>query len=150
MPLALEPIASLFEWPVGEIDEGAFITELLERTGALLLLDVANLYANARNHGHDPVDRIDRLPLDRLAYVHVAGGVVEDGLYHDSHAHPVPAAVLDLLARVAERVPVPGVMIERDRLFPPVAELDADSMPSRSPPGSAVPARWRRWRPPGL
>ena len=91
VPLALEPIAALVEWPGGEIDEGDFVTELLDRTGALLLLDVANLYANARNHGYDPVAMLDRLPLDRLAYVHVAGGSADAaGLYHDSHAHPVP------------------------------------------------------------
>jgi uncharacterized protein (UPF0276 family) len=126
VPLALEPIATLFEWPGAEIDEGDFVTELLERTGALLLLDVANLYANARNHGYDPVALLDRLPLDRLAYVHVAGGREEAGLYHDSHAGPVPPAVLDLLAHLAGRRPVPGVMLERDSHFPPAAELDAE------------------------
>ena len=126
VPLALEPIAALVEWPESEIDEGDFVTELLERTGALLLLDVANLYANARNHGYDPVAMLDRLPLDRLAYVHVAGGSADDaaGLYHDSHAHPVPAPVLDLLDRLAARRPVPGVMLERDSHFPPTLEID--------------------------
>jgi uncharacterized protein (UPF0276 family) len=126
VPLALEPIATLFEWPDAEIDEGDFVTELLERTGALLLIDVANLHANARNHGYDPVALLDRLPLDRLAYVHVAGGREEGGLYHDSHADPVPPAVLHLLAHVAARRPVPGVMLERDSRFPPAAELDAE------------------------
>ncbi len=79
VPLALEPIATLFEWPDAEIEEGAFVTELLERTGALLLLDVANLYANGRNHGYEPAALLDRLPLDRLAYVHVAGGAESGG-----------------------------------------------------------------------
>jgi len=126
VPLALEPIASLFEWPDAEIDEGAFISELLDRTGALLLLDVANVHANARNHGHDPVALLDRLPLDRLAYVHVAGGSEEAGLYHDTHAHPVPDAVLDLLGHLSSRRAVPGVMLERDSRFPPADEIDAE------------------------
>ncbi len=126
VPLALEPIATLFEWPDAEIEEGAFVTELLERTGALLLLDVANLFANARNHDYDPVAMLDRLPLDRLAYVHVAGGVVTDGLYHDTHAHPVPPGVLDLLRHLADRCPVPGVMLERDGDFPTAADVDAE------------------------
>jgi len=126
VPLALEPIATVFDWPDAEIDEGAFVTELLERTDTLLLLDVANLYANARNHGYDPVALLDRLPLDRLAYVHVAGGVEQAGLHHDTHAHPVAPGVLDLLAHLAERRPVPGVMLERDSRFPPVAEMGAE------------------------
>jgi len=127
VPLALEPIAALVEWPDAEIDEGDFVTELLERTGALLLLDVANLYANARNHGYDPVAMLDRLPLDRLAYVHVAGGSADGaGLYHDSHAHPVPATVLELLDQLASRRPVPGVMLERDSHFPPTDDIDRE------------------------
>jgi len=43
--------------------------------------------------------------------VHVAGGVWEDGFYYDTHAHPVPAAVLDLVAKC----PAVPVMIERER-----------------------------------
>ena len=150
VPLALEPIAALVEWPGAEIDEGDFVTELLDRTGALLLLDVANLYANARNHGYDPVAMLDRLPLDRLAYIHVAGGGVDAaGLYHDSHAHPVPAAVLDLLDHLAARRPVPGVMLERDSHFPPTVEIDdeldaisvAARLGQRTTPVTARPTR---------
>jgi len=137
VPLALEPIAALFEWPTPEIDEADFLTELLDRTGALLLLDVANLWANFRNDGPDPVALLDRLPLHRLAYVHVAGGAERGGLYHDTHSHPVPAGVLGLLSHLADRVPVPGVMLERDENFPPMAELDGelDAIARRRPLG---------------
>ena len=55
VPLALEHIAALVDWPEAEMDEAAFFCEILDRTGALLLLDVANLYANARNHRYDPL-----------------------------------------------------------------------------------------------
>jgi glutamate transport system ATP-binding protein len=53
-PLVSKHVAALLEWPAPELDEAAFLTELLDRTGARLLLDLANLYANARNHGGDP------------------------------------------------------------------------------------------------
>jgi uncharacterized protein (UPF0276 family) len=126
VPLALEHVAALLEWPAPELDEAAFLTELLERTGALLLLDVANLYANARNHGGDPLVFLDRLPLERIAYVHVAGGVERDGLYHDTHAHPTPPGVLDLVAELSARRDPPGVMLERDDDYPPEPELAAE------------------------
>jgi uncharacterized protein (UPF0276 family) len=126
VPLALENIASLFEWPDADMDEAAFLTEVLERSGALLLLDIENVHANARNHGCDPLAFIERLPCERIAYVHVAGGVDRGGLYHDTHAHDVPAAVLDLLAELCARVEVPGVMLERDDHFPPDARLNAE------------------------
>jgi uncharacterized protein len=123
VPLALEHIAALAEWPDAELDEAEFLTELLERTSALLLVDVANLHAGGRNHGLDPGWLLDRLPLERLAYVHVAGGIERDGLYHDTHAHPVPPAVLDILEDLAARVSPPGVLLERDDDYPPAAEL---------------------------
>jgi hypothetical protein len=126
IPLALENIASLFEWPGAEMDEATFIHELLGSTDALLLLDVTNLYANSHNGRWDAQAFLDRAPLDRLAYVHVAGGIVRNGVYEDSHAHPVMPAVLDLLETLSLRAPVPGALLERDDRFPNDDELDAE------------------------
>jgi uncharacterized protein (UPF0276 family) len=126
VPLALENIATLFEWPDAEMDEAAFLTAVLERTDVLLLLDIENVYANALNHGYDPVEFLDRIPLERIAYVHVAGGVQRGTLYHDTHTHDVPAVVFDLLAELCARTDVPGVMLERDDRFPPDAQLNAE------------------------
>lgn len=140
VPLALENIAHLFEWPNADMDEAAFLTEILERTDALLLLDIENVYANARNHGYDAAAFLDRLPLDRVAYVHIAGGIERAGLYHDTHAHAVPPAVLDLLAELCRRAAVPGVMLERDDRFAAEdvlnAELDAIAAMLPAPVGA--------------
>ncbi len=126
VPIALEPIAALFDWPDDEMDEAAFLTEILDRTGALLLLDVANVHANALNRGTDPVALLDRLPLERVAYVHVAGGAEHDGIYHDTHTHAVPAPVLDLVAELCARHRPPALMLERDGDYPAAAELRAE------------------------
>ncbi|EWC61684.1 hypothetical protein UO65_3042 [Actinokineospora spheciospongiae] len=126
VPLALENIAALLRWPDAELTEAQFLTELTERTDCLLLLDVANMWANARNLGEDPVALLDGLPLERLAYVHVAGGVVRDGVYHDTHAHPVPPEVLELLGELCRRASPPGVLLERDDRYPADAELAAE------------------------
>lgn len=126
VPLALEHIAALVDWPEAEMDEAAFLTEILERTGALLLLDVANLYANARNHHYDPLAFLDRVPLERIAYVHVAGGTEREGVYHDTHTHPVVPGVLELLDELCARTWPPGVLLERDDDFPPDAEIEAE------------------------
>jgi hypothetical protein len=123
VPLALENIATLFDWPAREMGEGEFVAEALRRTDTLLLLDVANVWANARNRGGDPVAVLSELPLDRLAYTHVAGGAERDGVYHDTHANPTPPGVLDLLADLSALADPPGVMLERDEAFPPEAEL---------------------------
>ncbi|SFK92904.1 hypothetical protein SAMN05192584_110119 [Streptomyces pini] len=126
VPLALENIAALLPWPGEELGEAEFLTELVDRTGVGLLIDVANLHTNRVNRGEDPPAVLDGLPLDALAYVHVAGGVERDGVWHDSHAHPVPEPVLELLAELCARTDPPGVLLERDDDFPPDEELAAE------------------------
>lgn len=123
VPLALENIAALISWPGEELTEGQFLAELVERTGVRLLIDVANLHTNHVNRGEDPATALDELPVEAIAYVHVAGGVEKDGVWHDTHAHPVTAPVLDVLAELRSRVAPPGVLLERDDAFPPAAEL---------------------------
>lgn len=126
VPLALENIAAQLAWPDDELTEGQFLAELVERTGVRLLIDVANLHTNRVNLGLDPAAELDRLPLEALAYVHVAGGQLVDGVWHDTHAHPVTEPVLEVLAELCARVVPPGVLLERDAAFPPPAELAAE------------------------
>ncbi|GAA0954004.1 DUF692 domain-containing protein [Actinocorallia libanotica] len=129
VPLAVEPIAAFFDWPEDEYAEGDFLTELLDRTGALLLLDVANVYANARNRGQDPLKVLESFPLDRIAYCHVAGGSEHDGYYHDTHTHALRQEVLALVTEAEARSTAEarlGYLLERDGRYPPAAELRAE------------------------
>lgn len=123
VPLALENIAALITWPDEELTEGQFLAELVERTGVRLLIDVANLHTNHVNLGQDPAKALAELPVEAIAYVHVAGGVEKNGVWHDTHAHPVTAPVLEVLAELRSRVDPPGVLLERDDAFPPAREL---------------------------
>ncbi|MGW3913447.1 DUF692 domain-containing protein [Streptomyces sp. NPDC005070] len=126
VPLAVENIAALISWPGEEMTEGQFLYDLADRTGVRLLIDVANLHTNHVNRGEDPATALDELPVEAIAYVHVAGGFERDGVWHDSHAHPVPRPVLDILADLASRVTPPGVLLERDENFPDPTELERE------------------------
>ncbi|MGW1209872.1 DUF692 domain-containing protein [Streptomyces sp. NPDC002499] len=126
VPLAVENIAALIAWPGEEMTEGQFLYELADRTGVRLLIDVANLHTNHVNRAEDPAKALAELPLEAIAYVHVAGGFERDGVWHDSHAHPVPRPVLDILTDLASRVSPPGVLLERDENFPEPAELERE------------------------
>ncbi|MFI6491006.1 DUF692 domain-containing protein [Streptomyces sp. NPDC050564] len=126
VPLAVENIAALISWPGEEMTEGQFLYDLVDRTGVRLLIDVANLHTNHVNRGEDPAKAFDELPVEAIAYVHVAGGFERDGVWHDSHAHPVPQQVLDILADLASRVSPPGVLLERDENFPEPEELERE------------------------
>ncbi|MER7922033.1 DUF692 domain-containing protein [Streptomyces sp. NPDC096057] len=126
VPLAVENIAALLAWPGEGMTEGQFLYDLADRTGVRLLIDVANLHTNHVNRGEDPAKALAELPVEAIAYVHVAGGIERDGVWHDTHAHPVPAAVLDILTDLASRVSPPGVLLERDDNFPEPAELERE------------------------
>ena len=120
VPLAVENIAALVTWPEDEYDEPAFLTELVARTGCRLVLDVANLFASATARRTDAAAELERFPLEAVAYVHVAGGEWEDGLYLDTHGADVVDPVLDLVDRLVALYGglhggrPPGVMLERD------------------------------------
>ncbi|KOV68335.1 endonuclease [Streptomyces sp. AS58] len=132
VPLAVENIAALISWPGEEMTEGQFLYELADRTGVRLLIDVANLHTNHVNRGEDPAEALAEIPLEALAYVHVAGGFERDGVWHDSHAHPVPRPVLDILTDLASRTSPAGVLLERDENFPDPAELERELSAIRS------------------
>ncbi len=101
VPLAVN-IAALISWPRRSTE--GILYDLVDRTGVRLLIDVANLHTNHVNRAEDPSKALDELPVEAIAYVHVAGGFERDGVWHDSHAHPVPRQVLDILADLASRV----------------------------------------------
>ena len=126
VPLALENISALFEWPGGEMSDAEFVSRAVDETDTGLLLDVANVWANARNLGGDPIEFLRQLPLERLAYVHIAGGEEREGTYHDTHAAPVPQEVLDLLVKLCQMTSIPGVMLERDDHFPDSRQLNSE------------------------
>ena len=109
------------------MDEADFVNEVLRVTGARLLLDVNNVYVNSRNHGFDARAFLDRLPLDRVVQIHVAGHDRTDpDLLIDTHAEPVIDDVYALLTRVLERTGPLPVLLERDDQFPPWEELCAE------------------------
>ena len=93
--------------------EEEFIAEIARVSGCGLLLDLHNLHCNAVNHGFDAVAALDRLPLDRVAEIHVAGGSWADGFYLDAHDGLVPDAVWGLLEHALPRCPnVAGLVFE--------------------------------------
>ena len=138
VPLLLENIAWTFRWPEDALPEGEFYQEVVKATGCDLLLDVANLYANARNAGADPEKALVSYPLDRVAMVHMAGGAEEDGFYADTHAHSVPDAVFDLLERLLTRTGPLPIVLERDARFPRFAEVAAEVHRLRAIDGRAA------------
>jgi uncharacterized protein len=122
----LENIATLISPPCSTMDEAAWITKIIRLSGAPLMLDMHNLYANAVNYGESPEALLASMPLDRVQCVHLSGGVWinEPGnsgkqRLLDDHIHDVPDEVFALLTELATRAPQPlTIIIERDGAYP--------------------------------
>ncbi len=142
--LAIENVSHYLEPRPGEWSEADFVAEVLERSDAALLLDVNNLDVNAENHGIDPIAYLDRLPLERVVEIHIAGPERWDavGLVIDTHGAPVRPSALTLLSHVLERTGPLPVLLERDNAVPPLAELVAELRAIRAVYDEAV----RRYR----
>jgi len=104
--------------------EVEFIRAVVEEADCGLLLDVNNVYVNSVNHGYDPIDYIQQLPLERVSYLHVAGHYVEDdGLTVDTHGADVISHVWDLLASTYELLGSVPTLLERDFNIPSLDHL---------------------------
>ena len=125
----MENIATLIDPPGSDLDEAAWLTALLCASGGELLLDLHNVHANSINFGFDALAFLDRLPLDRVGAIHLAGGkwipAGESGRrLLDDHLHDVPDPVYRLLEHVASRTGNPlTVILERDGNYPPMTDL---------------------------
>lgn len=124
LPIAVENISYYAHPGTPEMDEVTFLLEVLERADAKLLLDVNNVFVNSQNHGFDPRAYIDRIPVERVVQIHVAGHLIRpDGLIIDTHGEAVRDEVFELLDHTLRRTgPVP-VLLERDQNFPDFALL---------------------------
>ncbi len=124
-PLVLEN-PTYYLVPESTMSEIDFIGDILSRSDATLLLDINNLFVNGFNHGFDPIEFLDALDMNRVAYCHVAGHLeYREDLYIDTHGAPVKEEVWDLLADSLRRRRVP-VLLERDNNIPPMEVLMAE------------------------
>jgi uncharacterized protein (UPF0276 family) len=102
-----------------EMEEIDFVLEVLEAADAKLLLDVNNVWVNARNHGFDAHAYVSRIPRERVVQLHVAGHFVRpDGLIIDTHAEPVCEGVYELLEHTLAHVGDVPILLERDGNYP--------------------------------
>lgn len=125
--IALE-IVSYYTPVAPELSEIEFINGVLEESGCDLLLDVNNVYVNAFNHHYHAHKFLDRLPLDKVKYIHMAGHYqVSDHLIIDTHGEAIIDPVYDLFAYtmhiLGRDVPV---LLERDFNIPQMHELQQE------------------------
>jgi len=115
-PFALENVTYHFPVPQSSLFEADFLRRLTEETDCTLLLDVTNVFNNSHNHGYDPMEFFDRLPMERVSQMHLAGGhQLPDGTWEDSHSSPVMEPVWPIFEEAVQRATNARIVIlERD------------------------------------
>jgi len=125
--IAIE-IVSYYTPVAPELSEIDFVNAVLETADCDLLLDVNNVYVNSFNHQYNATEFIDKLPLQRVRYIHMAGHEqVADDLIIDTHSEAIIDPVYDLFAYTMQKLgrDVP-VLLERDFNIPELHELQKE------------------------
>jgi uncharacterized protein len=105
LPIAFETGVSYLRKLPDEMPDGVFWSELAEQADCGILLDLHNIWANARN-GRDSVEEVLRsLPLHRVVELHIAGGEERDGYWLDAHTQLAPPEVLAIAAELIPQLP---------------------------------------------
>lgn len=85
VPLLLENLDHQPTGAYAHICEPSFVRELIEASGAYLLLDLAHAQVSAARAGVDTTAYLAGLPLDRVRQLHVSGPRLRDGVLVDAH-----------------------------------------------------------------
>lgn len=121
--IAIENV-STYASPFAEMSEQNFVTEVVKRADCLLLLDVNNVYVNSINHDFDPKQYIANMPVEHIAYLHVAGYYQQSpDLLIDTHGADICDEVWQLLAYTYEVCGVQPTLLERDFNMPTLDAL---------------------------
>jgi uncharacterized protein (UPF0276 family) len=121
--MLLENPSTYLQFAESDIPETEFMSEISRRTGCGLLLDVNNVFVQAKNHGTRPEDYLDAFPLVRVKEIHLGGHDAQSDetgapLLIDAHGSRVADPVWQLYRRViAAAGPLP-TLIEWDNDVP--------------------------------
>lgn len=117
VPLVLENPSYYAVMPGSTMDEASFLCRVLGEADCGMLLDLNNVYVNSVNHRFDPYAFVDRMPLERVRQIHLAGHSRQHQLIIDTHRGPIIDEVWALYRHTLRRA---------GRLIPTLIEWDTD------------------------
>ncbi len=121
--MLLENVSSYVSYAHSEMEEWEFLEAVAERADCLILLDINNIYVSAFNHGFDPKEYLDNVPVERVWQFHIAGHLDLGNTIIDTHDDAVIEPVWKLYEAAVRRFGAVSTMIERDDHIPPLEDL---------------------------
>jgi uncharacterized protein (UPF0276 family) len=117
-PIFLENPSTYLEFTSSTWRECDFLAELASQSACGLLLDVNNVYVSAFNHGFDPFEYVDRIPVGSVAQIHLAGHTHKGTHILDTHSDHVVEEVWRLYRRICQRMGGISTLLEWDEAIP--------------------------------
>ncbi len=151
-PYLLENPSSYMGYTDSTMREPEFLTELVARTGCLLLCDVSNIHLSAHNMGFDAHAYLRALPWSSVGELHLGGFEVESDdatpggtVLVDTHGTVVDESSWALYEYAVERLGSQPTLIERDNDLPGLDALIAEAHRARHHAGVGARAAERLW-----
>jgi uncharacterized protein (UPF0276 family) len=114
IPFALENLSSYVTYNCNEMPEWEFYSQIVEKADIFMMLDVNNIYVSSRNHGFNPKEYCDNIPLDRVIQIHLAGHADYGNYVLDTHDNYVTDEVWKLYADVYSKTGGVSTLLEWD------------------------------------
>ena len=130
--ILVENVSSYLTFPESAMPECEFVAAVAARTGCRLLVDVNNIYVNARNHGIDADAYLAAIPPAMVAEIHLAGFDASGPCLIDTHGAPVAPEVWSLYERALDRYGRVPTLIEWDTDIPDFAVLQREAATAQS------------------
>ena len=117
LPFALENLSSYVAFQADQMNEWDFYGAVVDKADILMMLDVNNIYVSSRNHGFDPKQYYQNIPLDRVVQIHLAGH--SDKITHviDTHDDYVRDEVWSLYGEIWPLTHGASTLLEWDDNF---------------------------------
>jgi hypothetical protein len=104
-PIAFETGVNYFSPRPGEMSDGAFFAAVAEAADCGILLDLSNLWVNARN-GRQALDEVlETLPFPRVWEMHLAGAEFAHGYWLDAHSGAIASELVAIASELVAELP---------------------------------------------
>ena len=114
LPFALENLSSYVAYTQDQMPEWEFYSAIVEKADIYMMLDVNNIYVSSRNHGFEPMDYVNNIPLDKVLQIHLAGHSDYGDYVLDTHDNHVRDEVWKLYGEVYPRTKGVSTLLEWD------------------------------------
>jgi len=132
LPFALENLSSYVAYTQDQMPEWEFYSAVVEKADIYMMLDVNNIYVSSRNHGFEPMDYVNNIPLDRVLQIHLAGHKDCGTHILDTHDDYVCDEVWKLYGEVYPRTKGVSTLLEWDDNFVSFPETLAEALKAKA------------------